>query len=82
MLNTDAIMLARYRREVADNQNFVACFIAANEGKHRILMIVDDAPVEAARITIPAMQRRIVSIAMVEIAHQPLYAVVPVVFTF
>lgn len=50
--DTDAIMLARDRRKVTDDDHFTALFVTAGKGENRVLMIVDHQPFEATGIVI------------------------------
>lgn len=81
LVDAETVVVPRHRREVAGDDDFITGFIAAHEDKYRTLMIVDHQPFEAVGIEIKFMQRFMVAVGMVQVAHQPLDAVVPVVAT-
>ena len=82
LVDAKTILMTRDRGEVAGDDNFVARPVATNKDKYRTLMVVHHQPFEAVGIEIQLVQRFMVTIGMVEVAHQPLDAVVPVIATF
>ena len=58
--HADAIVVARHRRHVADDQDGrVARRALAQEGEHRVGAIVADDPAEAVGLAVARMQRRL-----------------------
>ncbi len=82
LVNPEAIMMARYRGKVAGDDNFVAGFIPSHKDKHRALMVIHHQPLETVRVKIKLMQGFVVTVGQVQVPHQTLYAVVPVVAPF
>ena len=67
--------MARLRREVADDRDRrIALRAAAQEGEHRLRVVVDDDPAEALRLAVARMERRRLAIEAVEVADQRLHA--------
>src|SRR5471030_3351323 len=77
--DANAVVGARNRREITDDNHLTGVFIAAGKGKNRVGVIVDHQPFKTARIEIQLIQRRVVAIRMVEIAYQMLNTGVPAI---
>ena len=74
--------MTRHRREVAGNDYLVPGFIATDKDKYRPFVIIDNQPLKAVRVKIQFVQRLMMTIGMVQIAHQTLHPVMPVVVPF
>src|SRR3954451_25243194 len=73
--DADAVVMARRRRHVADDENWPIAFVAKPpERVDGIRAIIADDPPESGAFGITRMQRRLGAIEPVEIAHQPLNA--------
>lgn len=79
LINAKAVMMTWNRRKVAGNDNLVARFIPAHKDKYRALMVVHHQPLKTVRIEVKLVQCFMVAVGQVQIADQPLHAVVPVV---
>ena len=82
LVNAEAVVFARHRREVAGDDDLVTRLVAAYKDKHRALVVVHHQPLKAVRIEVQLVQRFVVAIGQVQVTDQTLYAVVPVVRTF
>lgn len=82
LIDTEAIAVARYWRKIADNDNFVAGLVTTNKNQHRTFFIVNHQPFKTIAVKVEFMQRLVMAISMVQVTHQTLHPVVPVIAAF
>lgn len=82
LIDTKAIATAGYRRKVAGNDNFITGFITTNKNQHRAFVVIDHQPFKTIAVKVEFMQRFVMTVSVVQVAHQTLYAVVPVIAPF
>lgn len=82
LVNPEAIAVTRYWREVARHDYLVPGFIATDKDKHRPFVVIHNKPFKAVGVKIQFVQCLMVAIGMVQIAHQTLHPVMPVVAPF
>lgn len=82
LINAEAIIMTRHRRKVTGNDNFVTLFIATHKDQHRAFFVIHHQPFKAVRVKIQFMHCFMVAVGVVQIAHQTLDTVVPVIAAF
>lgn len=82
LVYAEAIIMTRYRRKVTGNDDFVTLFIATHKDQHRAFFVIHHQPFKAVRVKIQFMHCFMVAVGEVQIAHQTLDTVVPVIAAF
>ena len=82
LIDTEAIAVAGHRRKVADHDDFIADLVTTHESQHRTFVVIYHQPLKAIGVKVELVQRFVMTVGVVQIAHQTLYAVVPVIATF
>ena len=75
----DQVILARHGREVRRHEQHLAAAGLAQIGQHRTFGVGAVDPLEACRIEVHRMQRRLGAVQAVQVRHPALQALVPVV---
>ena len=74
--------MTRHRSKVTGNDDFVTLFIATHKDQHRAFFVIHHQPFKAVRVKIQFMHCFMVAVGEVQIAHQTLDTVVPVIAAF
>lgn len=74
--------MAGHRRKVTDHDDFIADLVTTHESQHRTFIVIYHQPLKAIGVKVELVQRFVMTVGVVQIAHQTLYAVVPVIATF
>ncbi len=69
LVDAKAVVVARNGRKVAGDDDLVTGFITAYKNQYRAFIVIDHQPLKAVSIEIQLMQRFMVAIGVVEIAH-------------
>lgn len=82
LVNTEAIAMAGHRRKVTDHDDFIANLVTTHESQHRTFVVIHHQPLKAIGVKVELVQCFVMTIGEVQIAHQTLYAVMPVITAF